>query len=93
MNDHHHFFYKTVSKSPKSVAFPVVAIVTNSIVFDYQEMDFVVPPANIPRVDDDKGTRPTVSMLFLQIFVAFPSDCILKNQVPLCMNPDLNPPP
>ena len=56
----------TLIKSPKSTAFPVVAIVINSIEFDHLQEQVYLPPANTPRV----------------LFDAPPLDCLIASKSP-----------
>ena len=63
-----------LGKSPKSDTFPVVEIVTNSIVFF---TDGVPPPAIIPRVVEDAVKGYTQLPLKSPKSTAFPSDAIV----------------
>ena len=61
-------------KSPKSVAFPVVLMVTKSITLLLGEVGDAFPPANTARVDDDKAPELYLVWVKSPKSIAFPND-------------------
>ena len=62
------------NKSPKSVAFPVVLMVTKSITLLTGEDGDSSPPANTARVDDDKAPVLNLTTVKSPKSIAFPND-------------------
>jgi hypothetical protein len=64
-----------VRRSPKSVAFPVVAIVMYWITLEY--VTDVVPPAKIPLVEEEHAANIVVVLNKSPKSVAFPVEAIV----------------